>query len=76
MHHESEGIVPLAAGGGKRFRSLGAVFDLVRMVQSVCLRLEATLPEQTLIDNYRQRADQLFRPEWDNARFDLLWDHR
>jgi aminoglycoside/choline kinase family phosphotransferase len=52
-----------------------AVLDLAGFVQSVRLRLEAPMPEQTLIDTYRQQAGQLFKPEWDDARFELLWDH-
>jgi thiamine kinase-like enzyme len=52
-----------------------AVLDLAGFVQSVRLRLEAPMPEQVMIDNYRQHAGQLFKPEWDDLRFDLLWDH-
>jgi thiamine kinase-like enzyme len=52
-----------------------AVLDLAGFVQSVRLRLEAPMPEQAMIDSYRQRAAQLFKPEWDDHRFDLLWDH-
>lgn len=51
------------------------LLDLVGFVQSVRLRLEAPISEQAMIASYRQRAAQLFSPDWGDQRFDRLWDH-
>jgi hypothetical protein len=52
-----------------------AILDLVGFVQSSSLGLEPVMPRQRMIDLYRERADRLFRPGWNDHRFEMLWDH-
>lgn len=52
-----------------------AILDLVGLVQTTRLRLEPVMPSQAMIDLYRDRADHLFKPEWDDTTFHVLWDH-
>jgi hypothetical protein len=52
-----------------------AILDLVWFAQAISLQLEPPLPVSEMIACYRQRADSLFKPDWDDDHFARLWDH-
>jgi thiamine kinase-like enzyme len=59
-----------------QFAGIGAaILDLVWFTQSTCLQLEPSMPAADMIAFYRQRARRLFKPDWDDEHFHVLWDH-
>jgi hypothetical protein len=52
-----------------------AILDMVGFVQSTRLYLEPAMPIADMILSYRDQAEQLFSPGWDDERFDQLWYH-
>ena len=52
-----------------------AILDLVWFVQATCLHIEPSMPVPDMIALYRRSAKRLFKPDWDDEHFQLLWDH-
>lgn len=52
-----------------------AILDLVGFVQATRMKLQPAMPVDEMIALYRSKADELMEPGWDDARFNLLWDH-
>jgi thiamine kinase-like enzyme len=52
-----------------------AILDLVWFAQTTCLQLEPAMPVADMIALYRRRAKRLFKPDWDDEHFLVIWDH-
>lgn len=52
-----------------------AILDMVGFVQSTRLYLEPAMPLADMIAFYREQAEKLVDPGWDDDRFDRLWYH-
>ena len=52
-----------------------AILDLVNFVATTDMMLQPDLPRAEAIALYRAEMARRVAPDWDDARFDLLWDH-
>jgi aminoglycoside/choline kinase family phosphotransferase len=52
-----------------------AVLDLVGFVQSTCMTLQPTMPDDAMVALYRQTLVALSDPGWSDEHFADLWDH-
>lgn len=52
-----------------------AILDLVGFVQSTRMSLEPAMPVDKMIQLYRDTHRKAFGRDWENDRFDQIWDH-
>ncbi len=52
-----------------------AILDLVGFVQATDMTLRPALPMEEAVALYRAEMARRVAPDWDDARFALLWDH-